>query len=69
MMKMQLRTLLFCTIIVICSILAFSLGGHSEIYKWVDENGVIHFSDTLPPNKNAKKLQERSGVLTRGRWF
>lgn len=31
----------------------------AEIYKWVDENGVVHFSDTPPPGKEAEKLQGR----------
>jgi prefoldin subunit 5 len=32
----------------------------SDIYKWVDEKGVEHFSDSPPPNKEAEKLQSRS---------
>lgn len=31
----------------------------AEIYKWVDENGKIHFSDTPPVNNNAEKIDEQ----------
>ena len=33
-------------IIVIISLLAAV--GHSEVYKWVDENGVVHYGDRRP---------------------
>ena len=32
--------------------LVFPTGpAHADFYKWVDENGVVHFSDTLPKSK------------------
>jgi hypothetical protein len=58
-MQGQLRTFLFCSIIVLCAILAFSFRASSEIYKWVDEKGVVHFSDSPPPDREAEKLKER----------
>jgi hypothetical protein len=33
-------------VILLCSI-AFIIGG-AEVYKWVDENGVVHFTDKPP---------------------
>jgi glutaredoxin len=41
-------------LLVILSMLATA-----EIYKWVDENGKIHFSDTPPVNNNAETLDEQ----------
>lgn len=38
----------------------------SKLYKWVDENGVVHYSDKLPPNHskhNHEELNER-GLTT-----
>ena len=38
---------------------------HSEIYKWVDENGKVHYSQT-PPDQSAEKMDiepsEESGT-------
>ena len=31
-------------------ILAFGMAAHAEVYKWVDADGNVHFSDTPPPN-------------------
>lgn len=31
----------------------------AEIYKWVDENGKVHFSDKPPVNDNAEKIDEQ----------
>ncbi len=59
MMKKKRRILLFCSIIGICAIFAFSFGAYADIYKWVDEKGVTHFTDSPPPDKEAEKLQER----------
>ena len=28
---------------------------HAEVYKWVDENGEVHYSETLPPDFQDKK--------------
>ncbi len=33
---------------------AFAAGG---LYKWVDEKGVVHYSDTPPAGKAAKKFE------------
>lgn len=36
--------------------LLFTSLGHAEIYKWVDENGKIHYDDRPPETKKAKRL-------------
>jgi len=51
-----MRRLAFTLISLACSV-AFA----TTIYKWVDENGVIHYSDQ--PHENAQKLQV-AGVQT-----
>lgn len=39
---------------VLC--LLFVSFGHAEIYKWVDENGKIHYDDRPPETSKAKRL-------------
>ena len=51
-----MRRLIFTLISLACSA-AFA----TTIYKWVDENGVVHYSDQ--PHENAQKLQV-SGAQT-----
>lgn len=39
----------------------------AETYKWVDEKGVTHYSDTLPPDysKNANSRIDKRGMVTK----
>ena len=46
-----MRVALFTLMSVVCTALAVS----ATVYKWVDENGVTHFSDQ--PHENAQKVQ------------
>jgi hypothetical protein len=34
--------------------------GAQGLYKWVDEKGVVHYSDTPPPGKGGQKLKAPS---------
>ena len=43
------------SVIMLC-LLSLTLGG-SEIYKWVDENGVVHFTDKPPQNQQSIEVQ------------
>ena len=36
------------------TLLILSAPLHAEIYKWTDENGKVHFSDTVPVNQRDK---------------
>jgi glutaredoxin len=52
--------------LIIAAILAsaaFSVG--AQLYRWTDESGKIHFTDTPPPT-SAKDVQKKSGVSSGG---
>lgn len=36
-----------------------------KIYKWTDENGRVHYSQTAPKNKNAKAFNVRQNTSNR----
>ena len=53
----RLLVTLVCSASLVCAVAAAS----TTVYKWVDENGVVHYSDQ--PHPNAQKLQVQ-GVQT-----
>ena len=36
--------------------LLLSPAGHAELYKWVDQNGKVHYGDSPPENVQLKKI-------------
>jgi len=56
-----MRFLVF-NIVISLLVAAVSMSAAAEIYRWVDENGVTHFSEKKPANK-AKKVEDISGRL------
>jgi len=50
------RRLLLPTILTICTFAATA-----EVYKWVDENGKVHYSDK-PINQDSKQIQIRDSI-------
>ena len=48
-------------------LLACSLSTQAKMYKWVDEEGQMHFGDRIPPKYMVKEHQElnESGVVTK----
>ncbi|MEJ2114476.1 MAG: DUF4124 domain-containing protein [Gammaproteobacteria bacterium] len=55
-------------ILYLLPILAFIFAGNAnaEFYRWVDDAGTIHYSDTLPPAESQKKqdlLNEKGRVV------
>jgi len=30
---------------------------HAEVYKWIDEDGNVHFTDTPPPNQETEEVR------------
>lgn len=55
-MKRIGTALLTLTLLTICS------PGHAEIYKWVDENGNLHFSDEPHEEVKAEKIDVAPAV-------
>jgi len=57
----------YSTIILLCAgALLANSGACAEVYRWVDENGEVHYSETLPPDfedKGHDILNERGIVL------
>jgi hypothetical protein len=58
---------------LLCSIGALLLGGliagnvaAAEVYRWVDENGEVHYSESLPPDHQDKghDVLNRQGIVT-----
>src|ERR1700749_4711702 len=45
-----MRTILFTLMSVVCTVAV-----SATVYKWVDENGVTHYSDQ--PHENAQKVE------------
>ncbi|HWA11947.1 MAG TPA: glutaredoxin family protein [Burkholderiales bacterium] len=46
-----MRCVLLCCIALLATESALA-----DMYKWVDENGKVHYSDSPPPGRKAKKL-------------
>jgi phosphomevalonate kinase len=42
-------------------LLALSTSTHAEIYKWVDADGSVHYSDIKPNNKDAARIKTKTG--------
>jgi glutaredoxin-like YruB-family protein len=54
----------FGLVLLVPIVLVLSMGiSWGEIYKWVDENGVLHFSDTLPPETSETTWEDEEGYL------
>lgn len=45
--------------LVVWSLLAISLGVQAQTYRWVDQNGRVHYTDTPPP-ASAVKSEEKN---------
>jgi len=43
-----------CAVLAALLLCSFPLA--ADMYKWVDENGKVHYADSPPPGKKAKKL-------------
>lgn len=50
-----LMTSMALTSLALMSLVGTAAAGSTTVYKWVDENGVVHYSDQ--PHPNAQKLQ------------
>lgn len=59
---MSIRLALLCTALVLAFTQASAEG--QKLYKWVDEDGNVHYSDTLPPHlvKQEHKILNKRGI-------
>ncbi len=55
------------TVFILAIFLAVSAAEAAQMYKWVDENGVIHFSSRQPPRENTDKTRLQGGTTTEPR--
>lgn len=60
---MKTRVLMVMTALVLGGLLVSPVSAQGKkLYKWVDENGKVHYSDTVPADQLAKGRQEISGA-------
>ncbi len=43
--------------LILAASLAMTTAAHAEVYKWVDEDGNIHFTDTPPPKQKTEEVR------------
>jgi Domain of unknown function (DUF4124) len=48
-----------------CATLALSSAAQAQLYRWTDENGKVHYSDTIPPSAvdRARKEIRSDGIV------
>ncbi len=51
-------------LVLLISILSVSVASSTQIYKWVDEEGRVHFSDKKPKNQWFSKVQFESKIIS-----
>ena len=63
---MELNTGKFTAFLILLGLAAAAAANAAEVYRWVDENGDVHYSESLPPDfedKGHDVLNER-GIVT-----
>ncbi len=48
-----------CFAIIVLALI--SLNAHAELHKWVDADGVVHYSDTVPPEVSTQTVRNITG--------
>ena len=59
----SMKTIMVILMTIIFSLLFISQSSHTEIYKWVDEEGIVHFADdpaTIPEKYREKMTPEEA---------
>ena len=62
------RALVAFSLLALAGALAYALPAKSATYKWVDEKGVVHYTDKLPPemaNKGGTMLDKQARPVKR----
>ena len=63
---MELKASLATTFLLLTGLILAADAGAAEVYRWVDENGEVHYTQSLPPSfkdKGHDVLNER-GIVT-----
>lgn len=56
---------MYRSVVMVLAAMLFATGAQAaQMYKWVDENGVTHYSTRQPPRQNADKTQLQGGTTT-----
>jgi len=64
-MRILMRTPGTLTLVVAAALVALDTSDAAEIYKWKDEKGVVHYSNTPPPQgSSATVLDESKGKVS-----
>jgi len=63
---MNARNLLLLAAMLAFTAVAVPLDAAAKVYRWVDENGVVHFGDAIPPeySKEQHEVLDQRGVRT-----
>jgi hypothetical protein len=61
---MRIAQLILILLIVAFAVLATDAAAEDEIYRWVDENGVVHFGDRPPANAEADKVSLQTSKIS-----
>lgn len=52
-------------VLIAFSLLVLALEVEAQLYRWTDESGAVHYTDTQPP-ANAKNVQKKPSARTGG---
>jgi hypothetical protein len=65
-MRMKTRNfLLAAALAVACAAWAVPVDAAGKVYRWVDENGVVHFGDAIPPEYSKERHEVLDGSGSR----
>lgn len=61
-----MRTLIFSFVTLLSLLFACQVTEAGKLYKWVDENGKVHYTDTPPPeaSKTERQVLNDQGLVT-----
>lgn len=48
----------------LATLLAIPAPAFADMYKWIDKDGKVHYTDSPPPGKKAKKLDLKINTIT-----
>ncbi len=52
-------------VLIAFSLLVFALAAEAQLYRWTDERGAVHYTDTPPP-ADAKNVQKKASARAGG---